>query len=663
MRTEVSKLLEQGVVEPCSPGEADLVNPIFSIPKKDGSQRLIFNGRAHLNDKLISRRFRLPTFEDVRSRILQGAYAVTCDIKSAFLHTPLDHAAKRLCAFKMGRTLYRWKALPFGAKLSPALHCTLLQMCVDHISRVRGLAVTMYVDDGLLVAASREEALRAQRLFLRDLSDFGWTINQEKSFDKPSTIVEFLGLVWDLRAKHVRLPSAKVVRTRSELRRTARACATGRLHLAQIRRAVGLVESAKKAVRQAHIQLSRPLRLLRRMAKDREAALFGVRRPRKRRAFRSNAERRRDVRAAGAALARVADKLKEWNGRDLRPLPLLARISTDASDHGLGGSILWESQRADVGACRLPCKLSFPVPFEMSPRTIAEKELYAATYMVRRWVFDRGWSDGRLHIYIDNTVALSYLSRPTGRVPRLEDLVLPLAQLLAERNLAISVEYVRSADNVTADALSRVPTALAAARLLSWALRKLLVALALPPLALDLFATPWDTHGRHYASPVLGPGAVALDGLQVELSTWSGQGSILVFPPPRILARVVTHLLHARASAVLVIVPFWPRREWALPLLRAASHVVLLPRDAVLLPDPHQGRAASGRARREVRWLAVKLWSPSSGGRESTSRRCAPSSAVSPNAPIPVTTLSGASGSGLRHDEQLIRAVRRFVTS
>lgn len=647
--SELRDLLAQRAIEEVPSGEERFKiaysSPIFTIPKKVApgdppGYRLIYNcKRSGLNRCLYRLRFRLPSLDDVRNHVLAHAFAATADVKGAFLHSRLDEASMRLCGFAAkfgGKTrTFRWRVLPFGVSQSPCLHSTRLQVCIDHaLKRLRGDGVRAnvipYVDDILTSGATFEEANRAHGDVLAQLARFGWTIHTrpDKTDAEPKRVVEFLGLCWDFEHKTVCLSKPRVRRLVHELRRTARACARDTLRLVQLQRCVGLVVSARYGLQQAHLYLSRPLRLLRRLVRARTETV-PRRRPRKRRAFPSRAAEAKAVTDAGEALLHTADNIRQWNGRSLRPPRLLAEVATDASDSG-AGAVLYKPGSARLvadgdGALHLEGdavdKLAWPVPADLSAATIAVKEAYASVTALRLWLYHHRWRDGRVHLYSDNTVSVAYVKNPLRRVQELEDLLLPLHIELAERNVTLTVSYVRSAQNTAADALSRMPSALAAAESHPDALRAIERAWGLGPLLVDMFATPSDAKAATYASPIDGAGAVGRDGTQLSLGSLLAATQVegetpwaLAFPPPSKLSRVLPALAgqlaraqtRSAAMAAVIIAPWWPSRPWMPLLLHRAREIILLPSWAVETPDPHYGRARSGRQRRPIRWVAVR---------------------------------------------------------
>ena len=68
-----SKLLELGVIKPSSPDSGQVISPIFTKPKKDGSHRVIFNLK-YLNQSVMYYHFKMDTLETAISLVSSVFY-------------------------------------------------------------------------------------------------------------------------------------------------------------------------------------------------------------------------------------------------------------------------------------------------------------------------------------------------------------------------------------------------------------------------------------------------------------------------------------------------------------------------------------------------------------------------------------------------------------
>ena len=91
-----------------------------------------------------------------------------------------------------GRT-FQFNCLPFGLSASPWVFTKVLRVAAAHL-RKNGIRMVIYLDDILLMGASKEEATVAVNAAFSLLTSLGFVINEKKSEPVPAQSVEFLGI-------------------------------------------------------------------------------------------------------------------------------------------------------------------------------------------------------------------------------------------------------------------------------------------------------------------------------------------------------------------------------------------------------------------------------------------------------------------------------------
>lgn len=98
---------------------------------------------------------------------------------------------------------------PFGLNTSLWAFTQFVKATTNQLITL-GIWCLAYMDDIIVMALSKVEALQAQEKMLSLLTDLGWLVNWEKSSLKPSQAKEFLGLMVDtLGEPHFQVPVAK----------------------------------------------------------------------------------------------------------------------------------------------------------------------------------------------------------------------------------------------------------------------------------------------------------------------------------------------------------------------------------------------------------------------------------------------------------------------
>ena len=83
---------------------------------------------------------------------------------------------------------------------------------------------------------------------------------------------------------------------------------------------------------------------------------------------------------------------------------------------------------------------------------------------------------------------------------------------------------------------------------------------------MDRFATRLNFRLPNFVLPFRVPMAIATDAF---LYNWDGQ-DLYAFPPFPLVRKVLNKLRTARHTTLILVVPFWPQREWFPDLLQAA---------------------------------------------------------------------------------------------
>ena len=111
----IGKALEAGVFEECSEDGVEFVMKCFTVPKSNGTRRLIYDARPLNLLCEPAPHFELETLPVIQQSCEPGTVCGSIDLKSAFWQIGLNEQSRRFFGLQLsdGRT-YRWRALPFG---------------------------------------------------------------------------------------------------------------------------------------------------------------------------------------------------------------------------------------------------------------------------------------------------------------------------------------------------------------------------------------------------------------------------------------------------------------------------------------------------------------------------------------------------------------------
>ena len=171
-KEELDRLERIGVLE--KTGRAEWIAGTFIKPKKDGRVRWLSDFRA-LNRALRRKVYPLPRIQDILQRRKEYKYLTKLDISMQYYTFELDEASKDLCTIATPFGLYRYARLPMGVSQSPDI----AQQIMEEV--LRGIdGVECYIDDLALFSDNWEDHKRLVKEVLDRLQEAGFTINPRK---------------------------------------------------------------------------------------------------------------------------------------------------------------------------------------------------------------------------------------------------------------------------------------------------------------------------------------------------------------------------------------------------------------------------------------------------------------------------------------------------
>jgi hypothetical protein len=205
----LAKEARQEAIEAVTWDEVDILTPLFVVRHPvTGKARLVHDLRA-VN---VFMRSSYVNYERVQDVLGRGSVAAKLDLLAAFRHCRLPVEDRRRLGFAVGKNVFRWRVLPFGAAQSPELFAAALGDTIRRI-RAEGIEMVIYVDDLLVVARSAAELDAAVARVFAILSEEGWAVALEKAYiTVAAEQIPFLGLDVDLKDQTIRVSRAKAVK-------------------------------------------------------------------------------------------------------------------------------------------------------------------------------------------------------------------------------------------------------------------------------------------------------------------------------------------------------------------------------------------------------------------------------------------------------------------
>ena len=210
LQQAVDALLMKGAIERVTNVRSlGFYSRLFLVPKKTGDLRPVID-LSTLNRHMVVPHFKMETQGSVRSAIRSQEWAVSIDIRDAYLHVPMHQAVRKYLRFVVNKKVYQFTCLPFGLATSPREFTKLLRPVVL-LLRQQGVKLHVCLDDWLIRADTPEEAQLHAQTTIKVLQFLGWIINFEKSDLTPSQDFQFIGMQFNTRCFTVApLPKMRV---------------------------------------------------------------------------------------------------------------------------------------------------------------------------------------------------------------------------------------------------------------------------------------------------------------------------------------------------------------------------------------------------------------------------------------------------------------------
>lgn len=583
---EMDKLVQAGafVEQACR-----VTSPVFTIPKKDGTNRLIHDLRQ-INIALDAPRFTLRGPKEAAEVVRESGALVSLDLRRGYQQVAMSREARDFLGARWRGRQVASTVLPFGLSISPYIFTRITGWLARTIRSRFGLSAAVYIDD-FLIGAETPDKLREGLGKVKELFERLGVCLSPKTAQTPSEEVEYLGLVWNARDKTVSITDQRRKEYRRRIKNLLRAGQTRKVWQQTIGKLLFLREVVGPTVR--HVR----------------SLLHQIRRRPEGKLIQAEGEARED-------LVWWLNALSHPVSFSLQLQPVSATITTDASEDWLGGIIeLWNANQDKVGGAQGAKGVQvsgvgtqqqqekqqetrrevFQGKASYSEKHINIKELEALYEAVRTNIEKL---EGRRALWFtDSTTAKAAIARQGTQNLSREAWATTkrILDLLQERNISLIPQHVPGRLNCGVDSLSR-PTE----EKLSW------------EGALCRITEKW---GPLQEDPC---GFTREPTSNLETLEWRRRRTLLV-PPIHSIGRVVELLRGVAGQApgtppsawermCVLVTPLWRGATWWPALVRLRSEWMALGR------LPHRGlRAWEERNGHQGDWTAslIALKEPS----------------------------------------------------
>ena len=200
-------------------GPAYCCNPLSVAEKYDVLEdklklRLVLDMSRHVNLCIKSQHVKIDDLTVAEQLIEKGDFMQAFDLKNQFFHVQLHESMKKFFGFAVPEadgtvSYYYFNILVYGCKPAVAIVTKLLKPVKAFLYSI-GIRLTLYIDDGRVVAGSAAEAAAKFRVALLTVQLAGWNIQWSKTGAEPTQQLYHLGFVTDTVAMKYFTPVQKL---------------------------------------------------------------------------------------------------------------------------------------------------------------------------------------------------------------------------------------------------------------------------------------------------------------------------------------------------------------------------------------------------------------------------------------------------------------------
>ena len=478
----------------------------------------------HVNQFIHKQKFKYDDWRKALSYINQSSgFLFRFDLSQAFHHVDMHKNDQTYLGFVWDingiRKWFSFTVLPFGLTTGPWVLTKVLKPLVNHWRR-NGICICLYLDDGWGYNSSHSVCLSHSKQVKCDLLQSGFIINCDKSQWEPVTVLDWIGLTWNLRKGVLTIPDHRVTKMNN-------ICVYIMHHVQNI--------SARKMAQLAGNIISM-FPVLGNVTRLMSRNMYEI----------INSRVSWDYGMNVASHSGLLNELKFWNSNidSLNYSKLIKYQKT----HKI---VYSNASQVALGAYVLSCGNIVSHKNWSSverQKSSTWRELSALTYSLQ--AFLQVLSGQNVKWFTDSQNVVTIVNNGS-KVPELQNLALSIYKWCIQDHIQLEVDWVpRTATNLEkADFLSRIID------YDDWAVTRSFfhkIDTIWGPHTVDRFANDQNTKLPRFNSRFWNPLSETVDSFTIE---WTGENNWLV-PPIHLIPRVLHHLQASQACGTL-IVPKW----------------------------------------------------------------------------------------------------------
>jgi hypothetical protein len=518
---EIEKLVDTGILIKMS-NTPTIINPLTVAENAAGKQRLVLDLRV-VNPLLHVDKFK---FEDVKvasNYFSRGCYMCSFDLKAGYHHIDISPSYQQYLGLRWCDQCYVFSSVPFGISSGGLVFSKVLKELVK-LWRADSIQMVIYLDDGIIIADSFQQAQKDAARIKSDLEAAGFIINAEKSQWIPVQQLQWLGFKLDSAQNIFEIPADKLFRLKTAIFKTM--IARNNMSARGLSKVVGKLTSMYHAFGSIVYIMTKACQC---WIADKDSWSF-----------------RSQLTEA------CMFELRFWH----KNVDTVRRQPLEKPQTRFSRLIFSDASASACGAF-----MKYHKGSEMIHHWTVEEKLRSSTWRELRAVdlfleiHAKELSGLSVKWYTDNQAVPRILYKGS-MVDNLQDLALNVFTCCLAFDIDLSIDWVPRDMNEAADELSKTPD------LDDWSVQnRIFVYLSklCGPFTIDCFASNLSHKLPRFFSKYWCQGTYGIDAFAYS---WAGEFAWLV-PPPSLITKVISHCKLCKAKGILIVPkwvasPFWP---------------------------------------------------------------------------------------------------------
>ncbi|XP_053381919.1 uncharacterized protein LOC128549340 [Mercenaria mercenaria] len=138
----------------------------------------------------------METLKHVLTMIKPNAWFASIDLRQAYYSIPVHKDFRKYLRFTFHDKCFEFQVLPNGLSSSPRLFTKMLKAVFSTLRKM-GHTNAIYIDDSFLQSDSQKECINNIRDTLTLVDDLGFTVHSGKSVVEPTQVIAFVGFLID----------------------------------------------------------------------------------------------------------------------------------------------------------------------------------------------------------------------------------------------------------------------------------------------------------------------------------------------------------------------------------------------------------------------------------------------------------------------------------